>query len=45
MTRPEYFNTTEAQGNYLKTNFRKIIENLKEEMNKSRKEIQENTHN
>ena len=42
--RPEYSNTTEAQED-LKTNFMKMIEVLKEETNKSLKEIQKITNN
>lgn len=38
---PGYSNTGAAQENNLKSNF---IETLKEEMNKSFKEIQENTN-
>jgi hypothetical protein len=33
--KPEYSNTAEAHEDDLKTNFMKIIEGLKEEMNKS----------
>ena len=39
---PKYSNTTEAQENDLETNLMKMIEVLKEEMNKPFKEIQEN---
>ena len=39
----KYSNTAEAQEEDLKTNFMKMIGILKEEMNKSLKEIQENT--
>ena len=38
---PDYFNTAEAQENDLKTNFMKMINVLKEKMNKSFKEIKE----
>ena len=37
------FNTTETQDNYLKSNLTEMIEAFKEELNKSLKEIQENT--
>ena len=40
---PGYPNTTKAQENDLKSNLIKMIEAFKEEMNKSLKEIQENT--
>jgi hypothetical protein len=40
---PEYSNTAETQQNDLKTNFINTIELFKQEMNKSLKEIQENT--
>lgn len=39
---PGYSNTGEAQENNLKSNLMKTIEALKEEINKSFKEIQEN---
>ena len=38
----ECSSTVEAQENQLKTNFMKMIEVFKEDMNKSLKEIQEN---
>ena len=41
---PEKLNTAEAQKNYLKTNLMKTIEVFKEEINKSIKELQENTN-
>jgi hypothetical protein len=40
---PGYPNRPEAQENDLKSNLIKMIEAFKEEMNKSLKEIQENT--
>jgi hypothetical protein len=40
---PGYPNTTEAQENGLKSNRIRMAEAFKEEMNKSLKEIQENT--
>jgi hypothetical protein len=40
----EYSNMVEAQENNLNYNFMKIIESLKEEMNKSLKEIQKNAN-
>lgn len=40
-----YSNTTEAQENYPKINFMKIMEVFKEEINKPLVEIQENTSN
>ena len=40
---PGYPNKTKAQVNDLKSNHIKMIETFKEEMNKSLKEIQENT--
>ena len=40
---PEYCNTNKTQENDLKSNFIKMNEAFKEEMNKSLKEIQENT--
>ena len=40
---PGYPSTAEAQENDLKSNLIKMIEAFKEEMNKSLKEIQENT--
>ena len=40
---PGYPNTARAQENDLKSNLIKMIEAFKEEMNKSLKEIQENT--
>lgn len=39
----DYSNNKEAQERDFKTNFMKIIEVLKEEMNKSHKQFQENT--
>lgn len=39
----KYFNTAEAQGKDPKTNLMKVIEVLKEEINKSLTESQENT--
>ena len=42
---PEYSNTAATQENDLNTNFMKMIEVLKEEMNKPLKESQENTNN
>ena len=42
--RPEHSNTTEAQEENLKTNFMEMTEVFKEEINKSLKEIQENTN-
>lgn len=36
---PEYSNTAKAEENYLKTNVMKMIVILKEEVNKSLKEI------
>lgn len=41
--KPEYSNTAEAHEDDLKTNFMKIIEGLKEEMNKSLKDSHEVT--
>jgi hypothetical protein len=41
---PGYFNTTEAQENDLKSNLVKMIESFEDEMNKSLKEIKENTN-
>lgn len=40
-----YSNISETQENYLKINFMKIIEVIKEEMNKPLEEIQENAKN
>lgn len=40
---PEYSNTAEAQTKDVKSNYMKIIEFLKEEVNKSLKEIHENS--
>lgn len=40
----EYSNTNEAQQRNLTTNFVKIIEMIKEDMNKSLKKIQINTN-
>jgi hypothetical protein len=42
---PEYTNTPENQESVLKSYFMKIVEFLKEEINNSLKEIQENTGN
>jgi predicted double-glycine peptidase len=42
-TSPGYPNTTEAQENDLKSNLIKMIEAIKEEINKSLEKIQENT--
>jgi hypothetical protein len=42
-TGPEYFNIAETQEKDLKTKDKNIIELLKEKINKSLKEIQENT--
>lgn len=42
-TSPGYLNTTETKGNVLKSDLIKMIEVFKEEMNKSLKELQENT--
>lgn len=39
---PEYPNTTRIQENDFKSNTGKMIEDVKEEMNKTFKEIQEN---
>jgi hypothetical protein len=44
-TSPEYSNTAEMQEKNLKTNFLKMINILREEMNKYFKGIQENTNN
>ena len=40
---PGYFSIVEAQENDFKSNLVKVIDAFKEEMNKSFKEIQENT--
>jgi len=40
---PGYPNTREAQENDFKSNLTKMIQSFKEEINKSFKEIQENT--
>jgi hypothetical protein len=40
---PSHPHTTETQDNDLKSNLKKMMENPKEEMNKSFKEIQKNT--
>lgn len=40
-TSPEYSNTADAQGKDLKTHIKKLIEVLKEKINKSIKESQE----
>ncbi|KAL6068077.1 hypothetical protein STEG23_001430 [Scotinomys teguina] len=42
---PEYSNKAEAQENDFKTNLKKMLEALNEEMNESPKEIQKNTNN
>ena len=39
---PGYLNTAKVQGDYLKSNLTQIIEDLKQEMSNSIKEIQEN---
>jgi hypothetical protein len=44
-TFPEYSNIVEAQEKELRTNYMKMIKVLQEEINKSFKEIQENTNN
>lgn len=41
-SRCEYHNTIDAQENYLKYNIIKMVDTLKEEMNKSIKETEEN---
>lgn len=40
----KYYNTIETQEKDLKVNFMKMIKDLREEMNKSFKKIQENTN-
>ena len=40
---PDYYNTTEIQENDLQQNLIKMIEAFKDKINKSLKEIQENT--
>lgn len=42
ITSTEYFNTAEAQEKYFRPNFRKMIQVLKEDMNKFLKEFQGN---
>lgn len=44
-TGPEYINIAEEQVEILKTKYIKMIEVLKEEINKSLKETHENTNN